>query len=165
MLFRSWFVYLISEAYVYAHHALSNRSKRVSSPSVLWLAVPLLTFGLIPWILGPFVSTMSLPSAQVFTSMAPFGFSVSVSFGSAAPLVLENRPLQDQSPFSETSIPITFVMGAILAIFTVHVVINLVHGFRTNRFRVVVRRGIRRGPGADAAGQPENRDGAQEATG
>lgn len=138
----------------------SNRPRRFYTTSVLWLAVPLLIFGLIPWILGPFVSSISLPSARVFTSMTPLAVSVSVSFGSAGPLVLD----EDQSPDGETSFSPVFVIGGVLAIFAVHVVVDLVHGFRTNR-STAIQWGMRRGLEADAAGYQENLDEAPGAEG
>lgn len=137
---------------------------RFYTTSVLWLAVPLLIFGLIPWILGPFASSISLPSARVFTSMTPLAVSVSVSFGSAGPLVLDSPPQQDQSPDGGTSFSPVFVIGGVLALFAVHVVVDLVHGVRTNRSRAI-RWGMRGGIGADAAGYQENLNEVQGAEG
>jgi hypothetical protein len=77
---------------------------------------------------------------NVLTSLTPFSFSISVSFG-GSPVFLENnqqpheqtRPSSDEP--SETYIPQTLVIGVFFAIFCAQVGIN---------FLQVVRRGRRR---------------------
>ncbi|RJE25587.1 hypothetical protein PHISCL_02054 [Aspergillus sclerotialis] len=67
--------------------------------------------------------------------MAPFSFSLSVSFGAGDPLFLGTGPQQDQSQDDETYVAHTFVIGAFLAIFVAQVGLNLINGVRSGRFR------------------------------
>lgn len=92
--------------------------------------------------------------------MAPFSFSVSVSFGSEGSVLHDDRVPQDRSQDGEPQVPHTFVVGAVLTMFAAHVIVNLVHAFRSNRFRIV-----RREPGEDTDEQQESPDEVQGAEG
>jgi hypothetical protein len=69
----------------------------------------------------------------------------------------DDRVPQDRSQDGEPRVPHTFVVGAVLTMFAAHVIVNLVHAFRSYRLRIV-RREIRREPGEDADAQQESPD-------
>lgn len=95
--------------------------------------------------------------------MAPFSFSLSVSFGSAEPLVFGNGQRQGQSEDDETRVSQTFVIGAFLAIFVAQVGVNLIHGVRSGRFRrEVLRREALREMGAGGVEQEPPGEDVQE---
>lgn len=88
--------------------------------------------------------------------MAPFSFSVAVSFGTADPLFFGNGPRRSQSQDDETHVSQTFVIGAFLAIFVAQVGVNLIHGVRSGRFqREVLRRQALRAMEQELPGERE----------
>jgi hypothetical protein len=85
-------------------------------------------------------------SPNVFTSLTPFSFSVSVSFGgsglslpSVGSQILNerdnSRDVGQQEQKDETFIHQAFVIGAFLTIFLAQVGVNFLHAVRTGRRR------------------------------
>lgn len=85
--------------------------------------------------------------------MAPFSFSVAVSFGSSGPLFLGSRQQHmDSEDEGEPYIPQSVVVGTIMAIFMAQVGFNLIHGIRAGRARrEALRREVRQGIDGNAA--------------
>lgn len=74
--------------------------------------------------------------------MAPFSFSVSVSYGSSGSSFQQN----DQSQDNDSRIPPTIVMGGVLTLFLAQVGVNLFNGLWVRRIRrnIEERHGLNR---------------------
>ncbi|KAL4944628.1 hypothetical protein BDV06DRAFT_82295 [Aspergillus oleicola] len=115
-----------------AHISLSRFTRgRPPRAAVLWLAVPLLVFTIISWLIGPETTVSGSPG--VATSFTPFGMSVSISFRPGGAVSYMGSPGLVTHDGSETYLSQTLVLGLFLAIFATQMAANVLQAMRSRR--------------------------------
>ncbi|KAL4910467.1 hypothetical protein BDW74DRAFT_52279 [Aspergillus multicolor] len=103
---------------------------RPPTAAVLWLAVPLLVFTIISWVVGP---GTNISGSHVVTSFGPFPMSVSITFGPGGAISHFNGPGLVATEGSDTYLSQTLVVGLFLAIFATQMAANVVQVVRSRR--------------------------------